>query len=121
MSNKKFLDSAQIQGEFNRITIPEPVFELEIAETKSSLAWAHDTRNGSIAISQSEYGFAEDERFALLGNSWVMVNRATTVPDIMRIEYFGFEPGTLLHFVTNDELVGERICWVGPDFDPPDQ
>jgi hypothetical protein len=121
MSNEKFLDSAQIQGEFNRITIPEPVFEHGIAETKSSLAWANDTQADNIAISQSEHGFVEDERFDLLGTSWVMVNRKTTVPEVMTIQYFGFEPGTPLYFVTTDELASERICWVGPDFDPPNQ
>lgn len=120
MADKKFLDSAQIRGDFNRITIPEPVFELEIAELKSSLAWAKDTQTDNIAISPSEHRFVEDERFTVLGNSWVMVNRKTTVPEIMTIQYFGFEPGTPLYFVTTPELASERICWVGPDFEPPD-
>lgn len=109
-----WLGGDHVQEETSRIVVPEPVVQIEIADTKATLFWAYDSEEDAIVISRLQDAFTDDQ-FEHVGHAQVMDNRVTNVPRTVMEKYEGFDFGEQLHFVTTQEYAANDMCMVLPE------
>lgn len=109
-----WLGANRIEGERNRVVLPENVFKLGVADLDAALFWAYNTEIDAIVISWLQDEFTHKDRFEIIDDSMVSERGMAVVPRQVMSQYPGFDNGERLHFVTISNQADEDRCMVLP-------
>lgn len=108
------LGAAAIQGESDRVPVPQQAFNLELVKA-GEVHWA-TTDDDVLVVSSSYDALREEDGLDVLATSTLDDDgRMLHVPAEAFEEWGDVTGGDTLHFVTTDEMQAERQCLVVPD------